>query len=319
MAGSSAALSAAELAFVTAGKPILVGTNALADVAGAPVWNNGVGGYYTGETDQSDEDFPPWWVYDGDLDEVTQPIAAQAPDISSGTDGVWRLVFQLRLAAEFDVAIVGGLNLGALGGSYTVTLQIADVADFVGAISIAQWAAVASDARLVSVALDDVSAPTGARRYTGYAYGRLIIRRVGFTGNFRPTVGEIVLGRRRQLQHSPRISGGYDDQSLVSKRTIVEGRTGARTGFVEYEGRRELRGTTVLNTDETTEVRAWFRECGYGTGHFAWIENASTPTTGCYWMDLEDSRLEAVLAGPLHREWTIEAVELPPFVSEEAA
>ena len=315
MAGSSAELSSTERGYVTNGKPMLVASNAITTTGGAPIWNNGTSGTFA-EDDRTESQFPGYYACDGQIDVVTYPIAEAEPYLTGG-DGVWRLLARLDTAKDIDVAIVAGLNLAALTGTFVVSIQLSDTSDFAATVEIASWTTTSSQ-RLVDVELYHTGSV--ARRYSGYAYARLIIRRSGSTSFFRPSVGELVLGRRRQLTHKPRIGPGYDDRRLFSRGTRVETRTGSRTTYEDFRGRRELSATFLVDdTTERDDIRTWFEEASYGHGHWAWIEDpSSSPANTTYWMDLEEeSRLDFPLEGPTHRGWTLGAVELPRFLSAE--
>lgn len=315
--GSSTGLSAAELALVTAGKPMLIASNAIADPVTDPRWNNGVTGSFAGEDDRTDPQYPTAFVYDGHGHLRSRPASSELP-IISGSDSVWRLLFRIDPDLEFDVAAVIGHNLGTIGSLFTVTLQVADNTDFTGNTAIAFWSGITSDDRLVSVALDDVGSPSGARRYVGYSYGRLIIRRVGSTVAWLPQIGEVILGRRRHLLWAPNEPYSPNDEAGSSSEVVTE--SGAHIGYESFSGQRSISANFWPDTAaEHTTIRTWFRESGNGNKHFLFLENpASSPAATTYLVRLTNpSRLAFPYTGPTVREWNLEALEVPPFVSEE--
>ncbi len=315
MSGSSAALSASELAHVTAGHPILVASNAIRDPVSDPRWVNSAAGNYT-DDDWTDSQYPTSFLYDGHGHLRSRPAYAQMPYIYSG-EGYWRLPFRIDPDTDFDCAAIIGHNLGTIGGSFIVALQVDDRADFATALQIATWTPVTTDRRLSSVVLKHTG--TDARRYSGYTYGRVILEHNN-TDAFLPQIGEVWLGRRRQITHKPRIP--YDDASFDGRTIDVETESGAHVSYVQFRGRRTLAAS--IRTDDTTEIadiRSWFSEADYGMRHFLWIEDPSTPSTvnaNTYLMRLSEmGRLTFPLGGPTHREWTLEALEVPPFLSAE--
>lgn len=303
MAWSSAALTADEIAYAAADKPILVGIQALESPQTAR-WDSD--GSLASGSDISATGYPARWSYDRRSAFPTKPNAGATNQY---------LTFRLNASPDdVDCAFIMGHNFGTIGG-LTVTLEIADTNDFGGGTfkTIATWSPT-TDARLASLSLHHTGA--AALRYSGLSYVRLHTS----GGSHTPEVGELWLGRRRQLKHKPNEPYADYANHFVSSQRVFETKSAVISTSVRHKGRRQLQAH--INPSSSTyhdAVRNWFRDTNWGTRAFIWIENPSTAPASFNVMRLESPELYfPLIGGTAEREFTIKALEQgPDFLDPE--
>lgn len=300
MAYSSADLSANELAWMADDKPLL---NARNWVRGASthLWDaDGVSTF----TDISASGFPATAAYDSHMHVVTKPNAAATTQyfvVDYGSE-----------AMEIDCIFILGHNFSSVGGGLDVTVEIADDNAFSSnMIEIASWSP-SSDARLVALDLDHGTGTS--QRYSSVRYLRVIMTGTSHT----PEIGELILGRRRQLKHNPIVP--WDDGHLRSKVATFESSSGVRTQYVHHRGRRVINARNSL-TDSTliSELQTMLggAESQWGTLPIMWVDQPTTDPNSAYWMYLENPELAMPLQGPTERMLNLQLVEQgPDFVSQ---
>lgn len=304
MAWSSAVVTAAELAALALDKPTLVAVQALESPQAAK-WD--ADGSMAGGADISATGYPARWAHDRRTGLRTKPTGAtEAP---AGTWSTY-LCFQLNASPDdFDCIFIQDHNFGTIGG-LTVTAEIDDVNTFASGThqTIATWTPLTSNARLASLVLTHTGVT--ARRYTGVPYLRIKATKVT-AGSFTPEIGEVWVGRRRQLL---RKSGEpYDDLGLKSEQSSFSTRTGITTSSVRYKGRRTVGAKFVpSDTTEKSDITAFFRECNYGTRSFIWVENPSSAPASYNLVKLNEPEFVFPRTGPAMRDWNLEASEQGP-------
>lgn len=258
MAVSSAALAGYEYTRMADDKPILAPQR----IPISPLvarWTE-VGA--TTSTDRTLSTAPSRWVYDG------RPGLASTPDATSSS--TWYLVFDLAAAGiEFDCCGIMGHNFGTLALT-TVQLQVADDAAFSSNLkTLADFGSPSNDDRLASIELYHTG--SAALRYGGVRYLRIKLSRAT---PFTPEIGELLIGRRRQLAF--KAQRPFDVYALSENSEISETDSGVLHKVTysrrAYELAAEFWVTTAAHRLDLVE---FFREC---RGLFMWWENpASAP------------------------------------------
>lgn len=273
MAWSFAALASYETARLALDKPLV----AAQKIPSSPTtcrWNTAG---TCAAADQSDTSYPARNAYDG------------FPGFATKTDGTlastWYLVFDLGSAFSFDCAFIVGHNFGTLSLT-TVELYVADDSAFTTSLTkVADFGTPSDDGRLQDLALDhaedlgrahDTAASAGPNRYTSQ-YVRLKLSR---GSNFTPSLGELILGRRRQLQFKP--MRPFDEYAFNENAELEEYESGlvskynyARRGF-------SLNGNLWV-TDSTyrDDLVGFFRDC---RGSMVWIDNPNSAPASFHMM-----------------------------------
>lgn len=263
MAFGSGALTANEIADFAADKP-------LAAVQTVPMgsdvrWTE-VGTFVA--TDRTDADYPTSWAYDGYPDYKTQPDSTAA--------STWYLIYDFGAGNEIDLdcAFIIGHNFGTLSLT-TVQVEIADDSLFtVNLTTIADFGSPADDTRLVDYSLN-------ALRYTNIRYLRLKLSR---GSNFTPEIGELFLGRRRQLGRKP--DRPFDDYARARRASVAETLGGKTHSVLHYDGKFMLEASWIL--DDATYVSDWKAFGQACTGPFVWSYDPTTYPDSWYLMTLGD-------------------------------
>ena len=210
-------------------------------------------------TDRSATAYPAYRAYDGYPGYVTK---------QSGTnDDVWYYCIDAGAHVEFDCAFLVGGNWGTLALAADVVLQIADDNDFTTDLqSIGNFGTPTDDGRLADL---DLNHGGDAQRYSAQ-FIRVKFDKTGT--NITPEIGQLVLGRRRQLEFKP--SRPYDQYAYNENSSLVDTEGGILHKSVYARRGRELAGEFVI-TDSTyrDDLIGFFRNC---TGSFVWIDAPST-------------------------------------------
>jgi len=291
MAWSAAALTAAEIADLAADKP-LVATQAIPTTPTVQRWN------LTGATDGADKTLstaPVRWVHDGQ--------GGLASEHDSTEDSTWYLVFQFPSAIEFDCAFILNHNFNTLSLT-DVELHIADNGAFDSNLqTIYDFGAPASDDRLVALTLKHTGA--AALRYSGVLYARL---KMVAAGNVTPEIGELILGRRRQLPRNPDMPWSPYGRANAYDLVRTDG------GVVHVANRHRNRRDLALEwpIEGATYVSDWLAFWDACDGPFVWCENPTSAPAAWHLMvrnqeaiDLEQenatlyrAKLNAIEQGP---------------------
>ena len=309
MAWSSTPISAADVALAAADKPIINGNSSFEHLASPGAQWRQSGSFASG-SDETDAAFPTTRLYDRKTHLTSRPDSSQT---------LWYLIADFDtssseeiLLATFDFLVILNHNLGSAAVD-TLEVEIANNNDFTGSpATILSVGPITTSKRLVFLDLDHTA--TGPRRYTGLRFLRIKLQ--NSTG-FLPEIGEVYFGRRRQLKHKPRVP--WDPSSLHSDAETFVSRSGIRTTFARHVGRRDI--TARINPSEDAfknDIVDWFRDTGYGTKPFIWIDDPNSEPEKAALVKLDEEDLDFPLLGPTEREISIVAREQGPhFVEAE--
>lgn len=281
---TSSALSAAESALLSAGKPWVASETAIdPDAASTAKWTS-TGSH--ADADEADADYPTSRAYDGHLHLDTRPDSAAT---------TWYLTLQLTsTAAEVDTFILRGDFNGA---QPTITLTLSTDAAFTSPTTLTTVINVA-DGRTV-VALNS--------RYVGASYARL---QITDGSAITPQVHEVFVGRRRQLP-------AYPDRPAEMLRLRWDGASfrassGVEITYAEASGYLEAAWSIVVLEADTSGLRSFRAACGYGSAPF-WVRWGSEDP----YLVRAQSPIEITQTLPLLYDLRLNVRELPPFVSSE--
>jgi hypothetical protein len=294
MAWSSAAISAADLAYLAADKPILA-SQAIPVAPTSCIWTE-TGA--VGATDRTLSTNPARRAYDGLVGVWTCPDAT--------VSATWYYTMDLAAAGvEFDLIAILGHNFGTITVS-ALTLEVSDASNFAGASSIPIASTITTNTRIMQLSCFHTGA--AALRYSAVRYARL-----KFAGcDAKPQFGELVLGRRLQMHAKPDVS--YDSYSLHGNKEISATQGGVIHSSVFSKGQRHL--SAAWRDDSTTRqalVAAWIAATSYKTRPFVWIENPNSAPSSWHYMVPDDADFDYPLEeNPSIRTFTIDATEQGP-------
>lgn len=288
MAYTATAIDSAELALATAGKPIICGLNAM-HLSGVDArWTPG--GTFT--TDESDPDFPAFRGHDR---------LTQYPTKGDTGGTAWYYVVSLPAATEYDFVAFTGHNFGDLT-SALATVQIDDGATFPSPVAIMGPVSLDGNKRRILLLTS---------RYTGDHYLRL---RITTGASEIPEIGELWLGRRRQLSRKP--NRPYDPSGPhLTMGASFRSQSGVETFYPHSRGQRVVRAN--LNPDSTADqatLRAAYTDANHGTEPIIWIEQPDTAPEEFLITTMGGSEREFHLpfVGPYEAETDIELFEQGP-------
>jgi hypothetical protein len=302
MAYTTGSVSAAELADLAADYPVFLGQQVLA----APVaahWQVGTTvGTIPGSNDTA----------------VGYPVA-RAGDRSgrlitkaNATSTAHSLVFQVA-PCEIDCFAIIGHNWGA-GNGVIFVLQIADDANFTTNLINVRSGIVAAN-NYNRIALENF-AGTDAR-YANVEFFRL---QIAASASFVPEIGELWVGRRRQLSRNVRVPADRD--RLTTDVRELETRSGNVTRYIRHRAasRRNIGLTATSQTERDTLVDL-YRDAEYGTGNVLFWEEPNTDFNKVRVMEMKpDFSMPFVYnasATQQHSNTTLELAECPPFLETE--
>jgi hypothetical protein len=298
MALSFAALEAYETTYYGLDRPIL-GVQAIPITPDLAKWHNGIAW-----TDRADPVYPARRGYDGFNGFWTQPTTVDPHSI-------WCYYLTTTTSPiTFDFVAIINHNFGTLhaGGALTITLEVDNASDFPASHQIPLTVTTSeSNSRIMVLDLHHTGAVP--LRYSDVPYTRLKIARG--SKDFTPRLGEIILGRRYQQKHRPRLP--HDPTSLHGTSENTETMGGVIYVSTFAKGRRHL-SASIRETDATqiSNLNAWFRGCEYGTRPFVWIENPYTAPNSWHSMVLDAPDHDFPTQEFADRNLTIEATEQGP-------
>lgn len=304
MAWSSADISASELTLAAADKPILVGVQGLESPTTAR-WDTN--GSLADGSDQAESGYPSRWAYDRRSGKRTKP--------ASSILSTWYFACDRgSTLQDFDCVFIVDTTFYNYGT--TVTIQIADDNAFSSNLkTIATWSTIVSHTkrRHAELALNHTgSGSSNAQRYSNVRYLRMVM--AGTFGTEVPAFGELWLGRRRQMKHKGNTPFyGTADYMQGSQRNFNTG-AGENLSAVRYYGQRVI--DLNFNPSEDTyhtNVRSWFRDCGWGTRSFIYVEDPHTYPERFNVAKLDDPKLAyALVTGNAEHEFSLRATEQGP-------
>jgi hypothetical protein len=288
VAYGSAEISATDLALFADDKPLLLGKNYLRDVSDLD-WRES--GSFSAGADAPHADGPTTYAYDDQ--DYLQTYPATSPN-------TWYLIIDFGASnlAVVDSVVILNHNLNTEGVTVSVEFCTAQDGDF----SPAQTAATdtpSSDKRLAFLELYHTGST--ALRYSDVRYMRL-----KFTGTtIQPKLGEVIIGRRRQLKRGPH--GAHDPKNLRSKVGLFDSNSGVLTSYEYHRNRQYF--AALIRAHEAAYITDWetFFETDTegGTLPFIWIAQPTTTPSDALWLQMPDPALN----GP-YRNWTERAFAL---------
>jgi len=306
MAWNSATIGATELALTAADKPMLLGANIMRDIDAA-YWV--IAGTYTPGSDDTDSDGPTKFAWDD----------AQAGRTYASTNNdphylVWKYTPSAAVAAAtglFDSVVILNHNLYTIGAD--ITVEMSDSTDFATRKEtlVAKYT-VSSNRRQVHLDLNT------DKRY-GCSNTDPIYFRIKVEGQSAVAkIGEVLLCRRRQLKHQPRV--GYDKLNLRSRVETFEASDGSRTVYVHHKGRQHI--DMLLDPHEDAyiaDIETFYEDdTDMGTEPFLWLPEPTTDPQNAPFMRLDPPELSGPTPGYVQREFRFTAVELgPTFNAQE--
>lgn len=313
-------IPADEVASYTADVPMLVGNNIASDYLAMPQWR--LSGSWASGSNTTNSSYPTLRAFDGQGLARTQPTIGASEvevslifDLTAGTDG----------PHTWDTALIWNHNLASLGTNFNVTLSVSDLESFTGGTTlvIAQWNGVGgfTSGRLVATSLSD-GAGTPNQRYTTVRYVRLrFVTTSGFLAG-APSIGEVWLGRRRQMAYQPNVP--WAEANLTSDVADFVSKSGGRSRYVRNRGQRifeptwSFDGANPAGLNQETQMRAWFNECEQGSKPFLFFESPAAASPVAHVCYCDPPSLDMPVLGPFEREISMRFVEAAPYVQSEA-
>ena len=298
MAYSAADLSANELTWAAADKPIL-GHNAAANALSDSRWTATATGTFA-SGDISDSDYPISRLFDGLPGLKSQPASTQTAYticLDFGSSGI-----------EFDGILYLAHNLQSEDCS-ALELDIADDNAFTTnkiTISSLSPSGGSSDARLADLVLE--SGGGTARRYSSVRWARITMVK---GTNFDPAIGQVIFLRRRQLQYNP--DRVWDPANQRSSVDTFESRSGVDYDTVRYRGRRTVDADLEFHTEaERNDLLAWWTATRQGTEKLIWIDEPTTTPAGFFFGKLREPRFQFPWTEWSQRSYSLMAEEQGP-------
>lgn len=297
MAGSKAALTADEISLAAADKPMILARNYMTDSGTSAKWTSDGN---DGSADDSATGFETKYVKDNFDHKLSKPTTAR-------TTQYLNINFGAGFASDVDAIVIMNHNLGTISG-VGVTVKVADDAAFSSGLKTIYTVTPTTNKRIVAISLLEGGDPS-AQRFTAYRYMRVEFNK-GST--ITPSIGEILVIRRRQLKHKPNVP--YDPSAMISDVSVFKSATKAMAAYVRSKGQRRL--SAMINPHETayiTDVLTWFNtDTDYGTKPFLWLEDPTTSPSDAVWYRLNDASLAFPGVGFTEREVQIVAEEMGP-------
>jgi len=288
MAWSGADISAADLAFAAADKPILAGINALRAPQAAS-WGTG-----PSTADRVDADYPASRLYDGRTHLRTRPSAAAASH--------WLSVQLSATVADFDGVLIVNHNLSGK----QIDVRIANNSTWSSGNETIATTTPSDNSRVAFLDLQDAGASV-AQRFSGVPYFFLFL----FGTSWTPEIGEIWLIRRRQMEHFPRLP--FDPNMYAADYVARQTKSGAISTYVNHEGRQDLSASfSADSTSEKDEFNSFIIDSGYGSKPFVWIEKPASEPEKFRIIQKMPGAFPYPLVGPFERQITIQGQEVGP-------
>jgi len=298
---SSLAISAAQLAAQARGAPCFVGANVLRGATAA--WH--IGDRFSGaQLDYQD-------LAAHQMSFATNQFPHVGSRCLSGYAASYYFYAALSAEAEVDTLAI---NLLYAQQVPTITLYVADNAAMTGRATVGSIASVPSQSRGLLLA---------GTRYSGVTHAQVQLDVT--PSNVSPIVGEIFVGRRRQL--SRKFSTGFDDCPFGAEIADFEPRSREKTRYALAEGFSDFSGSYPFGAehetlDDETEIRNAFIAANYGTALACFVPDPSTATASFphrfHFGYCGDSLITPQSHGAHGREWSFDFREVPPFYGHAA-
>lgn len=300
MAYSFADLTADEVAFAAADKPILASYPDSPYVHSESKWIFGTSAGHSGSAGDNDAKKLPPRIADGLPGLQTSPNTAST---------LHTLYLRFSPAIEFDFVAILNHNLYSLGRTLCA-VQVADDSTFTTNVqtvtSFASPSTWGADMRQADLTLLKVG-PT-ADRFSGVEYARLSLAG-GSSG--KPAIGQLIFGRRHQLQFQP--NRPWDPTALHTSMDRFESRGGVIVDTVRHRGRRFLDANLTPDSDTQRDgILDWFDRTLQGTSPFVWIDEPNSRPHDFQLFKMVEPSLEFPWVGPFVRTLQLRGREQGP-------
>jgi len=315
MAWSFSSISAADLAYLAANRPLAITTQAVGPFSAvAPYQWSIVAGSFA-DADVSDPDWPTRRLSDGHGYLPSKPSASL-----SGMFRAWAMV-QCNTSKPFDCAVILGHNFGSLcAAGVLVTLEVADNDTFSTNLSkVYQWGSIGdyitTNRRLVSTSLVPLG-ESGSKLLSGVAYARVKVQTSDSSDFLElPRIGEIILGRRRQLPFAG--LHPYNYRSIRSTAFDFTSKGGVTTRYPAARGQSYFNHR--FNPASASDIAIFdsiFSDCSQGQQPIVWIEKPTAePTVALH--GFIGTTKDKVLVDAYETEYRIDFDENSPFYETE--
>ena len=296
--------------------PILIGKNELTGSVISHKSFDPTSSTVTTGDDRTDEYAPIERVYDGLLD---LPCRLSQHHAYTLTLSRQLLAFKFSTEIAFDTAIFTGHNIASgrfsglglrVGNGDDLNSGYTNILDDAGEIE-----TLTGDARYVDTKLRSASSQTDPRAFSNVGWLAVSFTQAS-AEKTSPQLGELVLGKRRQLQHHPGFSWNSDD--YVSNVSDMETADGNTTRYTLNSGQAVRTATlTLTGAAEIAAVEAWWEDCNHGQDPFWWIETPKSNPRPFY-MRVRNAQLDFPQSlGASARILTLDMVEQRPFLAWE--
>lgn len=307
MAYTGSDITATEIADATGDNPLAWGSHSIRDarnLVGFSVKWTQSGNHAA--ADETDADFPVTACYDSYHHEDTRPATSQTTWWLTADAGT-------TLFDVFDVAMIGGHNLGTAGAT-AVELYVSDVAN-VGAsgVKIQDWGAPSNNKRLVSLDLDDGANPNPQV----FALVRYVGLKITHGAGIIPRIGEFWLGKRRQFWTRPRM--GHNPSDTTSSTADFIARSGVTTRYKRNRDQRIFGAEFVSNTAaRATLLETLYQDSQESTTPLVWVPEPNTSPTVArvFWLNSARQFGGQHIAAN-NRTWALDFREQAPFYDRE--
>jgi hypothetical protein len=296
MAWSSAALASYETSRLALDKPLV----AVQTIPASPTHCKWVdegqigAGDVTTWTDRSASANPARRSHDGYPGYITKHSGAT-------TDDIYYLAFDFGATITFDCVFLIGHNAGTLSLVNDLVLQVADDNNFsTNLTTMANFGTPTDDTRLADLTMNG-----GNNRITAQ-YAWLKFDKTGT--NIIPEVGELILGRRRQLEYKP--DRPFDDSRLRTWASTARTQGNIAHKTIWSQRAFELEASWMI--DDSTYESDWQQFHRDADGRFVWVYDPSTSPQDWHFMSFEEDGLVMPEVGPSVREVSIHALEVGP-------
>jgi len=306
MAWSSAELSANEIAWAAADKPMISANAYKRRInAGGEKWVVGKINGTVADANGEDTTYVTENLIDGYPGRLSKPNAA---------DTAFTIVVNNpNDPMEFDWVGILNHNLDTLACT-AFTVEVGNNGLFTATSTISSTnlaTALSSDRRWANLELYHTGSV--ARRYTGVQYLRIAITCSSGT----PEIGQLILGRRRQQQFQPQAP--WDPNAEASSMDDFIGRDGMLSRQSRFKARRSIvadwrHSLAALQSD----VLSWWGEIDEGGLPFYYHDEPESSPKDFYMMMLDDPELQYPWSTSVTRDFNLRAIEQgPSFFSLE--
>lgn len=304
MAYSAAALSAEEIAYAAADKPLIGAITSRAFSAGR--WVASATGTFA-TADDTNATYPFRNCVDGLANVQTRPT-------TSGTG--MAMLFDFGSAGiDFDAVAFFNHTLDS-DACTDCDIEIANDSAFsTNLIELASFnpsTLLSSDRRFTRLDLQDSTSAFGvATRYTSVRYARI---QLTFGSGKIPRIGEVAFIRRRQFKWKPN-NEAYDPDRLGGAATRTTSASGINRDMVYHYGKRVMEFAWTPNAStQHDDLIAWHAQTGWGQWGFVYIDEPATAPNDVYLMSFEPA-LDFMMpfVNWQARDFKLSAVEQGPY------